>query len=257
MTVTWLTAFLDTPRTESGAASVAFWQQVTGWRLSARRGQAREFMTLMPGDGDAVLRVQEVAGPTAGVHLDVHVEDLTAAREAAVGVGGGVEADGTDEAELVVLRSPGGLAFCLTPDGSERVRPAPVRGASGRRSLVDQLCFDVAAERFEDELAFWSALTGWPTRAGRLAEFAFLQRPPEMPLRLLFQRLSSPPTTGRTSAHLDLACEDRDAEERVHRGLGATVLRRTPFWTTLADPAGRPYCLTRRDPDTGLLPANV
>jgi hypothetical protein len=154
----------------------------------------------------------------------------------------------------VVLRSPGGLAFCLTTSGSERVRPAPVRGASGRRSRIDQLCLDIAAERFEDELAFWSALTGWPTRPGRLAEFAFLQRPPAMPLRLLFQRLGSPPPTGRASAHLDLACEDRDAEERVHRGLGATVLRRTPFWTTLADPAGRPYCLTRRDPDTGLLP---
>ncbi len=257
MAVTWLTAFLDTPRTESGAAGVAFWQQVTGWGSSARRGQAGEFVTLVPGDGDAVLRVQEVAGPAAGVHLDVHVEDLAAAREAAVGLGGGIVVDQTDDAELVVLRSPGGLAFCLTPSGSERVVPAPVRGASGRRSRVDQLCLDVAAERFEDELAFWSALTGWPSRPGRLAEFASLQRPSGMPLRLLFQRLGSPPPTGRTSAHLDLACEDRDAEERVHRGLGATVLRRTPFWTTLADPAGRPYCLTRRDPNTGLLPENA
>ncbi len=143
MAVTWLTAFLDMPRTESGATSVAFWERVTGWGLSARRGQASEFATLVPGDGDAFLRVQEVAGATAGVHLDVHVEDLAAAREAAVGLGGGIVADRTDDADLVVLRSPGGLAFCLTPSGSERVRPGPVRGASGRRSRVDQLCLDV------------------------------------------------------------------------------------------------------------------
>ncbi len=182
------------------------------------------------------------------------MEDLAAACETAVGLGGGVVANCGGDADLVVLRSPGGLAFCLTPSGSEQLRPAPVRGASGRRSLVDQVCLDIEAERFDDELAFWSALTGWPTQAGRLTEFAFLQRPPATPLRLLFQRLGSPPPTRRVSAHLDLACEDRDAEERVHRGLGATVLRRTPFWTTLADPAGRPYCLTRRDLDTGLLP---
>jgi predicted enzyme related to lactoylglutathione lyase len=257
MAVTWLTASLDTPGTESAAASIAFWRQVTGWGSSTRRGQAMEFATLVPEDGDPVLRVQEVGGPAAGVHVDVHVEDVAALREAAVGLGGGIITEPADDADQVVLRSPGGMEFCLTPSPSERVRPEPVRGASGRQSRVDQVCLDVAAEHFEDELAFWSALTGWPTRAGRLAEFAYLQRPPEMPLRLLFQRLGSPPPTGRTSAHLDLACEDRDAEERVHRALGATVLRRTAFWTTLVDPAGRPYCLTRRDPNTGLLPENA
>lgn len=109
-----------------------------------------------------------------------------------------------------------------------------MRGASGWQSRVDQVCLDIAPGRFEDELAFWSALTGRLKRAGRLAEFAYLQRPPEMPLRLLFQRLDRPPSEGRTSAHLDLACEDRDAEERVHRGLGATFLSGGSRWPSAA-----------------------
>ncbi len=79
------------------------------------------------------------------MHLDVHVEDLAAACETAVGLGGGVVANCGGDADLVVLRSPGGLAFCLTPSGSEQLRPAPVRGASGRRSLVDQVCLDIEA----------------------------------------------------------------------------------------------------------------
>lgn len=53
--------------------------------------------------------------------------------------------------------------------------------------------------------------------------------------------------------HLDLACDDRDAEEQRHRVLGADFVRRTDQWTTMRDPAGRDYCLTRRSADTGLV----
>ena len=254
MTVTWLTAVLVTPRTARGEASVAFWQQVTGWRLSPRRGAARELATLVTDEADAVLRVQDVTGEAAGVHLDVHVDDLGSTTDAAVALGGRiVEA----LSALTVVHSPGGMPFCLTPGGSEGARPAPVRGASGRLSLVDQVCLDVPAERIDDELTFWSGVTGWPRRAGRLPAFAYLERPQALPLRLLFQQLQSGPAGVRTRAHLDLACEDRDGEEHVHRRLGARVVRRTELWTTMEDPAGRPYCLTRRDPLTGLLPEHI
>jgi hypothetical protein len=33
-----------------------------------------------------------------------------------------------------------------------------------------------------------------------------------------------------------------------HASLGARVTGRFPFWTVLADPAGREYCLVERDP---------
>jgi Glyoxalase-like domain len=40
-----------------------------------------------------------------------------------------------------------------------------------------------------------------------------------------------------------------DAEVQRHVELGARVVRRVPGdWTTLADPAGREYCVTGRSP---------
>ena len=82
------------------------------------------------------------------------------------------------------------------------------------------------------------------------SEFASLVRPAGMPLRLLLQRLGEP--SGRCRAHPDLACDDVPAEVRRHQALGGTVLRVTGIFTTLLDPAGLPYCVTTRNPDTGL-----
>jgi hypothetical protein len=54
--------------------------------------------------------------------------------------------------------------------------------------------------------------------------------------------------------HIDLASEDCDAEVARHVGLGGRVVRRTDHWTTLLDPSGRAYCVTRRSPVSGALP---
>ena len=54
--------------------------------------------------------------------------------------------------------------------------------------------------------------------------------------------------------HLDLASEDREAEVARHVELGGRVLRSTEHWTTLLDPSGRAYCVTRRSPVSGRLP---
>ncbi len=91
---------------------------------------------------------------------------------------------------------------------------------------------------------FGSATAYWQ------AEFASLVRPEGMPLRLLLQRLGEP--SGPCRAHPDLACDDVSAEVRRHQALGGTVLRTTGIFTTLLDPAGLPYCVTSRDPGTGL-----
>lgn len=83
--IRWLTAFLDTPRQAPGAEQVApFWQQVTGTRLSSRRGRHREFATLLPTDGDPFLRIQDLDAGVPGCHLDVHVDDVRAAADHAV-----------------------------------------------------------------------------------------------------------------------------------------------------------------------------
>lgn len=250
MTVRWLTAFLDTLRTES-AAPLAFWQQITASTLSVRRGSHNEFATLLPENGDPYLRAQDIDSGRAGCHLDVHVDDMRKHLAHAVSFGAGVV---EDFGALVVLQSPGGLVFCLDEYSGEHVRPLPVIWPDGHQSLVDQLCVDVVSERFDDEVRFWSLLTGWQRRSGVLPEFEYLDRPAGIPLRLMFQRLGTaePPRSG--SAHLDLSCDDHQAEVTAHLGLGATLVRSAQQWVTLRDPAGREYCVTRRDPSTGRLP---
>jgi hypothetical protein len=46
MPIEWLTAFVDLPPARLGRAS-AYWQAVTGYQLSAPRGPAAEFATLL------------------------------------------------------------------------------------------------------------------------------------------------------------------------------------------------------------------
>jgi glyoxalase superfamily protein len=244
MTIGWLTAFLDSPP-ETAAASERFWREVTGTRLSPPRGDRDEFATLLPPDGDPVLKVQRVVQSVpGGLHLDVHTDDVR-------GLAGRVEELGGSTSHhvlgYVICGSPGGLTFCLVGHPGRR-RPGPV-GPPGARSLVDQVCLDVPPSQWDSERFFWAALTGWEPTSGSLGQFAALTRPDGMPLRLLLQRLDDEQYT--VTAHLDLACEDRDVEAARHLGLGARPVRRTEHWTTLRDPAGRGYCLTRRDVETG------
>jgi hypothetical protein len=247
VTVRWATGFLDFPAGlfEDG---VLFWSRVTGYALSPRRGAAGEFATLLPPQGDAFLRVQRVGSSVPGCHLDLHVDDLDDRAELAVRAGATRVGE---EPGLVVLRSPGGLGFCLAEAAGESMRPAPTAWSSGSRGLIDQLCLDIPPADFDDECDFFSTVTGWPRRRGSRPEFDVLDRPDGIPLRLLLQRLGSQAST--TTAHLDWACDDVDVEVRRHVDLGATVRHEMPAWTTLVDPAGLSYCVTSRSPDTGRL----
>ena len=59
MAVVWMTAFLDLPPARH-AAGVGFWRAATGTTMSSPRGDAAQFATLIPPDGDAFLRVQRL-----------------------------------------------------------------------------------------------------------------------------------------------------------------------------------------------------
>ena len=247
MPIEWLTAFLDLPPATFGPAT-AYWQAVTGYQLSAARGPAAEFVTLLPGQGSAFFRVQRIGGGSPGCHLDVHTPEVRALTDRALRLG----AQPTDQDPvpgLAVLRSPGGLAFCITSEHEHAQRPRPQQWPAGQRSLLDQVCVDMPGNAVASETAFWAELTGWPVRDSTQSEFTSLARPDGIPLRLLLQRLGEP--SGPCRAHLDLACDDVPAEVRRHETLGGTVLRVTDVFTTLLDPAGQPYCVTSRDPDTG------
>src|SRR6185295_11664020 len=116
MLVRWITGFLDSPSSDAEP----FWLAVTGTTLSGRRGGGA-FATLLPAGGDAYLRVQVVGDGPARAHLDLHVEQVPAQARRAVRLGAVVV---LDDGELVVLRSPAGLAFCLVAWAGEQVRPA-------------------------------------------------------------------------------------------------------------------------------------
>jgi Glyoxalase-like domain len=247
VSIRWLTLLLDFPAGKFDDC-VTFWRQVTGYGLSAARGAADEFATLLPPSGDAYLRVQRVADGTGGSHLDLHVdtetESLAAATERARILGATLR---HQEAGLVVAESPAGLPFCLTGWDGERAVPPPLAGARGGASRVDTLCVDVPRAAFERECAFWAELTGWAVRPLPYPEYVML-RPPagsELAARVILQRLGDSDRGGRARAHVDFGSTDPEALAR-HVGLGAHVVHALEHWTVLADPAGRVYCLVNR-----------
>jgi hypothetical protein len=246
--IRWVTAFIDRVG-DSFDSALRFWLAATGSVLSAPRGDRDQFSTLLPSDGDPYLRAQRVQAG-GGSHLDLHVDDVEAYVRQALAVGAGVE---RQDAGPVILRSPAGMAVCVVSHRGEARRPAPRRSTGGVLHLVDQLCIDIPFGHFVRECQFWSALSGWELRASSVRnEFMYLARPPGMPLRLLLQRRDD--DDGPARAHLDIASDDVEQLVAVHQTMGATVAEKFRYWTAMADPSGLPYCITSRDPRTGVLP---
>lgn len=252
--IRWLWAFIDRPLDRFDAAA-EFWSAVTDTTLSPRRGAHREFATFRPRDAsDACLKLQGVYS-AGGAHLDIDVDDVDAATHAAVEEHGAtpVWRDGVD---LSVLRTPAGQPFCLTgwQENGRRRPPVVVTEADGAplRSRVDQICLDVDPADFEGEAAFWSGFTGWSCRTRADLEFARVQVPDELPLRILLQRRAD---SGPPAAHIDIACGEEVPRIRAyHESLGATHVAAGARWQVMRDPVGGLYCLTEREPETGLLP---
>lgn len=237
----WASAFIDLAP-ESYDAGLAFWRDVTGWEVSAARGESGEFVTLLPPSGDQHLLVQRLASGRSRIHVDLHVPDPRAAAEQAVARGAREVAD----LGYVVMASPGGFPFCFVTHPASA--PAPVTAwPGGHRSLVDQVCIDIPAELYEREEAFWRELTESGVEASpRHAEFRWLTPAEGHGIRLLLQRLDDP--LGEVRAHLDLSTTDRAAEAARHEALGATRVADFDIWTLLTDPAGLAYCVTDRVP---------
>jgi hypothetical protein len=240
--VHWVSVFLDVPD-DQVERTVSYWTAVTGSTLGDTTGDHDEFLALQPAVGDPCLWVQRIQEGPVSTHPDLYVEDVDAAAQDAVGLGASTigRFDG-----LVVLSSPGGLPFCLVRHRGQHLRPEPF-GPSGKRSLVDQICLDIPPGRFDNECRFWAALTGWElTDENRDDEFRRLVRPSAVPYAFLLQRLDDEQPA--VTAHLDLSCEDRDAETERHEALGGRRVRRTEWWTVMQDAAGITYCNTGKNP---------
>ena len=248
--ITWMSAFLDFRSRADFDVGTEFWSAVTGYERSPLRGPSKEFATLLPATGDDYLRVQCLADGPGRIHLDLHVVDPRAAATRAQRFGATLVVDSPEG--YVVMRSPGDFTFCFV-DRPRAARSEPANWPDSGRSAVDQVCIDVPSVFWKRELQFWSELTGWKVRPSQVhPDFARLAVPDELPLRLLLQKLGN--DDGVTRAHLDLAATDRNAEVARHRDLGARVVSEHSLWTVLADPTDARYCVTDRDPDTGLLP---
>jgi hypothetical protein len=236
--IRWTYAFIDRPLGRF-AESCEFWTTVTGTALSARRGVDGEFVTLVPREGDACLKLQGVHD-TGGAHLDLSVVDTGDTVRRATELGAAVVAP---HDAWAVMRSPAGQLFCVVPWHGEAARP-PVFADS----RLDQVCVDIPPSAYDAEVAFWRALTGWAYHRGSRPEFGVLQPPDPLPARILLQRLDD---DRPTSAHLDLACADIEAARAWHEACGARLVATFPRWLVMHDPTGAPYCLTARDPHTG------
>lgn len=244
--VSWLTAFLDFPET-SYDEGVAFWSAVTGQVVSASRGEHDEFATLLPIGGDDYLRLQRLATGGPRIHLDVHRGDLGVAGARAVSLGATL----IHEGDFLTFTSPGGLTFCLVTQPCS-VRAQPARWCD-HKSLVDQVCLDIPNALFNVETEFWAGLLGLDIWTSKVAqEFKYLPRADSHALRVLMQRRDD--DDGPTRAHLDIATDDRAREVDRVKELGATLVRETQWWTTLVDPTGLEFCVTDRNPVTGVLP---
>lgn len=247
--VRWVWVFLDRPL-PSFERAAEFWRAVSDTRLSPRRGAAGEFVTFLPRDADACLKLQGVQ-EGGGAHIDLDVEDVGSATRAAIEQHGAslVLRDGPD---LSVLRTPGGQLFCLTTWEGQTRRPPVVQHADGSTSRVDQVALDISPEHFDREVEFWSGLTGWSVRRRNGSEFARLEVPGELPVHILLQRCD---TSGPAGAHIDVACSDMDRVRALHESLGAQkVADGRGGWQVMRDPVGGVYCLTPRAPATGRVP---
>lgn len=241
-----MTAFLDFPAEQFGD-EVTFWRAIAGSTVSPPRGAHREFATLEPFNGEPHLRVQRIDDGPGGVHLDLHVDDPRTAAATAADLGATV---GQTREDLVVARSPAGMTFCLVAWNGHAERSRPIRWPSDTISIIDQICFDVPDPDFDREVAFWAELVGAEPVGRSRPEFTGLRRDPALSLQILLQRV--PAETGSpASAHLDLATTSVDDEVHRHEDWGARVVETHAHWTMMADPVGRLYCITDRNPRTG------
>ena len=235
--VAWIQLFLDTPA-ESYDDAVRFWSAVTGWEPSPPRGEVGQFLTLLPPAGPSYVKLQAVDGPPR-VHLDLDSDDRGAALAASLELGA---SPAWTYESVPVMRSPGGLLFCHTlSEGPPAGAAVLTRDGS---TILDQVCIDIPAGHWEQEVEFWRDLTGRELEAATLPQFTRL--PSAGGLRILLQRLDEPDGTVR--AHPDLASADREADTRRHVALGAALVGVLDRWTVLVAPGGQVYCLTDRDP---------
>ena len=239
----WAHVFIDVPA-DQVAAATEFWSAATGYGIGAPWPSHQEFVSLLPRSGSRYVHLQRIEGAPR-IHLDFPSVDLDADTARLVGIGARVIGP---RGHWQTLESPGGLPFCIVDEAVPAAVPVSARWADGNRSRVCQVCIDAPPSLHAAECEFWAAATGWRERDSPYdPEFASLLPPESSPVQFLLQRLDD--DGGAVRAHIDLGCDDIDAEAARLVDLGATVVAREEEWIVLRDPAGQEFCATERKPD--------
>lgn len=246
----WITAYFDLPATEFGE-EVTFWRAISGSTVSPPRGDHMEFATLEPFHGDPYLRVQRITEGPGGMHLDVHVDSPDDAALEAATLGATLLRRAPEG--FVTMSSPAGGIFCLVQWADESVRARPIRWPGGGISIVDQLRFDVPTAQYDAEVLFWAKLTARTLDDLAGTDELALNHSPRLSLQVVIAR------SGERAAHAypSIAATDVADELARHVDWGATEVSRTgdadqPLTIMMADPAGRTYAITARNPRTGV-----
>lgn len=245
--MSWIQAVIDLP-TEQWEAGARFWAASLGWPLGRSWDGHPELRTFEPDSGDGYVHLQRIDGPPR-IHLDLEVTDVAAATRRWVELGAEIVGPPPEPPTTTwqAMRSPGGLPFCLIPEGHRQPPPAS-SWPDGHRSRLVQVCVDLPEEVCDSEIAFWrSGLTGRWARGDREEFLGKVHDDAGSPLQLLFQRLGE--HTGPARAHLDLGTDDVSAEVRRQVTLGAVEGRADDGFVALTDPAGLAYCVTGNDPE--------
>jgi predicted enzyme related to lactoylglutathione lyase len=242
----WVHVSIDAPAQHAEAVQ-RFWAAALGCRVGEPWARHTEFRSLEPkGSGDGYVHVQTIEAGSASVHFDLASERLPNDLDRMVALGAEQVAsfDGWH-----VLRSPGGLEFCLVPSSGSIVPPATT-WPGGHRSRLVQLCIDSPASLHDEEVAFWQSVTGWRFEDSDSPEFAGKLFPPQpAPVQFLLQRLGADDDRTRTHVHIDLGTDDIDAEVRRLEALGAKRGSPGQGWVQLTDPSGMAFCATANAPD--------
>jgi hypothetical protein len=114
------------------------------------------------------------------------------------------------------------------------------------RSRLTAALFDVPADAFEAEVAFWSGAVG---RSAVLEEsepdYAELEGT-VAGLALMVQRIGD----NQPRVHVDIETDDVEAEVQRLEALGATRVEQIQTWWVMRDPAGLLFCVVRvQQPD--------
>jgi len=179
---------------------------------------------------------------------------------------------------LSARRGPSGdFATLLPPDGDAYLRVQRLVAGDGGCHL--DLHVDTAAEPLaaaaerarslgarllhsEDGLIVAASPAGFPfclvswdgeqVVPAPFPAYAFLRMPPQLPIRIILQRLEHAAPGQQARAHVDFGAPD-PAAVTAHVALGARVITTQEHWTVLADPANREYCLVNRPPIASMI----